>query len=72
MRARWPRMLFATLLLLPGSCASGFAASEMMARRTDSFGAYDGSLWLENLLWLAALALICLWGWVTSKLSKAK
>lgn len=53
--------LLASVLLLPASCAGGVAANGMQAVRLGTAAGAGGPLWLENLLWIGALALMLLW-----------
>ena len=54
-------VLLTSLLLLPASCACGYGANRMQGVRLGTEGGADSPLWIENLLWLGALALIILW-----------
>ncbi|MGB3846198.1 MAG: hypothetical protein WA940_10050 [Sphingopyxis sp.] len=53
--------LLTTLLLLPASCASGYAANRMQGVRLGTEAGAGGPLWAENLLWLGALVLVIVW-----------
>lgn len=51
-----------SVLLLPASCACGIMADSMRAGRSLQMEAsINGPLWVENLLWIGALALMLVW-----------
>ncbi|NIJ36692.1 hypothetical protein FHR22_001341 [Sphingopyxis panaciterrae] len=50
-----------SVLLLPASCACGITANRMQQARQGMDVEMGGPLWLENLLWLGALALMLFW-----------
>lgn len=54
-------VLLVSVLLLPASCACGVAANGMQGVRLGTAAGEGGPLWLENLLWAGALALMLLW-----------
>lgn len=65
------RLLFAALLslvLLPASCACGALAGGMRAARIDPHMRSASGGAGENLLWLAALALMIVWAWAAARL----
>jgi hypothetical protein len=53
--------LLTSVLLLPASCACGVMASEIQSVRLGTAAGEGRPLWVENLLWIGALALILLW-----------
>lgn len=53
--------LLASMLLLPASCACGVMANDIQSVRLGTAAGRGGPLWVENLLWIGALALILLW-----------
>lgn len=53
--------LLTSLLLLPASCACGVMASDIQSVRLGASVGEGGPLWLENLLWTGALALMLVW-----------
>lgn len=53
--------LLTSLLLLPASCACGVMANDIQSVRLGASAGEGGPLWLENLLWLGALALMLVW-----------
>jgi hypothetical protein len=65
-------VLMTSLLLLPASCACGYSANRMQGVRMGTEGGAGGPLWVENLLWLGALALIILWARQVSKIYRAE
>ncbi len=60
--------LLTSLLLLPASCALGVAAGDMQGVRLSRAPGAGGPLWVENLLWIGALALILYWARRISRL----
>lgn len=58
--------LLTSLFLLPSSCALGVAAGDMQRARLGREA--GGPLWVENLLWIGALALILYWARQISRL----
>lgn len=50
-----------SILLLPASCAFGVTANRMQGVRLGTSAGEGGPLWMENLLWVAALALMLVW-----------
>lgn len=64
--------LTASVLLLPASCACGYTANRMQGVRLGSEGGLGGPLWIENLLWIGALALMLVWARQIGKLYKAE
>lgn len=54
-------VLMTSLLLLPASCACGIVAQDMKAGRQGLEVRFTGPLWVENLLWTGALALMLVW-----------
>lgn len=71
MKGNLVRLLVTSLLFLPASCACGAFASGIQSERlsTETTGG-GGQLWLENLLWLGALALMLLWARQVKRLSQ--
>jgi hypothetical protein len=53
--------LLTSLLLLPASCACGVMANDIQSVRLGASAGEGGPLWLENLLWIGALALMLVW-----------
>ncbi|MCA0207749.1 MAG: hypothetical protein LCH74_01665 [Proteobacteria bacterium] len=53
--------LLMSLFLLPASCALGVVAGDMQRVRLGRAPGEGGPLWVENLLWIGALALILYW-----------
>lgn len=53
--------LLTSILLLPASCACGVVANGMQGVRLGTDAGAGGPLWIENLLWIGALALMILW-----------
>lgn len=64
--------LLTSLLLLPASCACGYSANRMQGVRLGSEAGAGSPLWIENLLWLGALALIILWARQIAKIYRAE
>lgn len=60
--------LLMSIFLLPTSCALGVAAGDMQRFRLDGAPGTGGPLWVENLLWIGALALILYWARQISRL----
>ena len=60
--------LLTSVLLLPASCACGYSANRMQGVRLGTEAGGGSPLWIENLLWLGALALIILWARQVSKI----
>ena len=60
--------LLMSLFLLPASCALGVAAGDMQGVRLGRAPGAGGPLWVENLLWIGALALILYWARQISRL----
>jgi len=53
--------LLTSILFLPASCACGVLANDIQSARLGTSAGEGGPLWLENLLWIGALALMLLW-----------
>lgn len=64
--------LLTSLLLLPASCACGYSANRMQGVRLGTEAGGGSALWIENLLWLGALALIILWARQIAKIYRAE
>jgi hypothetical protein len=64
--------LLASVLLLPASCACGYSANRMQGVRLGTEGGADSPLWIENLLWLGALAMIILWARQIAKIYRTE
>ena len=60
--------LLMSLFLLPASCVLGVAAGDMQGVRLGRAPGAGGPLWVENLLWIGALALILYWARQISRL----
>ena len=60
--------LLTSLFLLPSSCALGVVAGDMQGVRLGRAPGEGGPLWVENLLWIGALALILYWARQISRL----
>ena len=60
--------LLMSLFLLPASCALGLVAGDMQGVRLGRAPGEGGPLWVENLLWIGALALILYWARQISRL----
>lgn len=54
-------VLLTSILLLPASCACGVMANDIQSVRLGTAAGAGGPLWVENLLWIGALALMLLW-----------
>ena len=63
--------LLTSLFLLPASCALGVVAGDMQGVRLGRAPGEGGPLWVENLLWIGALALILYWAWRISRLYRS-
>lgn len=61
-----------SVLLLPASCACGYTANRMQGVRMGTEGGSGGPLWIENLLWIAALALMLVWARQVSKIYRSE
>ena len=61
----------ASLLLLPASCAIGSVATSMWDARQYGDGDTNIPLWAENLLWIATIAIVLLWGWLVDRFWKS-
>jgi len=64
--------LLTSVLLLPASCACGYSANRMQGVRLGTEAGAGSPLWIENLLWLGALALIILWARQIAKIYRAE
>lgn len=64
--------LLTSVLLLPASCACGYSANRMQGVRLGTEAGGGSPLWIENLLWLGALALIILWARQIAKIYRAE
>lgn len=53
--------LLTSLIFLPASCVCGVMANDIQSARLGGSAGEGGPLWLENLLWIGALALILFW-----------
>ncbi len=53
--------LMTSVLLLPASCALGVTANRMQGVRLGTVPGEGEALWVENMLWIGALALMLLW-----------
>lgn len=60
--------LLTSIFLLPASCALGVVAGNMQGVRLGREAGAGGPLWVENLLWIGALALILYWARQISRL----
>jgi len=66
------RMAFITIVLLPTSCLAGNSASNMLAGRSDAGRVTAPPQAYENILWLAALALMLVWAWAMNRLWQSR
>ena len=64
--------LLTSAFLLPASCASGIAANNMQSVRLGVAAGEGGPLWIENLLWTGALALMLVWAHRIKKLYRTE
>ncbi|WP_077145092.1 hypothetical protein [Sphingopyxis sp. KK2] len=64
--------LLTSVLLLPASCACGYTANRMQGVRMGTEGGEASPLWVENLLWIGALALMLVWARQVSKIYRSE
>ncbi len=64
--------LLTSVLLLPASCAFGYTANRMQGVRMGTEGGAASPLWVENILWIGALALMLVWARQVSKIYRSE
>lgn len=64
--------LLTSVLLLPASCAFGYTANRMQGVRMGTEGGAASPLWVENILWIGALALMLVWARQVSKIYRGE
>lgn len=63
--------ILTSVLLLPASCACGAMANDIQSVRLGTAAGEGGPLWVENLLWIGALALMLLWARQISRIYRS-